>query len=163
MLLEFEGANSGGYWINPEHVVMVEAGTDPVLHLVSGQMVRVKGDGAEIARRLNGPEKQAPRLGIQVRCLFCDHHYGAEADGSGSYRPRECPKCGPRQLPNKPGQVYLCRHCGTGYAHGPVLPCPMCGRTQVVREKPTVQHPPCGLVTPDDLRTTVQMNQRSGQ
>ncbi len=109
MLLEFESAGSTEgerrmCWINPEYVICVGSGTDPIIYLQGNQGIGigVKGDGKVIAQRIQRAMADSPifkqqqesiRLGDHIHCVFCNEYYGIDL----SQPPKPCPKCGKLQ------------------------------------------------------------------
>ena len=54
MLIQFESAQTGNpCWVNPEYVAFVPSGPEPLILFNGGGSVLLKGDGTDVARRLN--------------------------------------------------------------------------------------------------------------
>ena len=108
---------------------MIEPGPDPVVHLHSNQLVRLRGDGADIARRI-----QRAMLEEKLQRL-------------------EPPRQPHQNAPRNPYEAQQCIHCGHSYASRPhahivcgaIPACPICGKTQMAWER--THHPGCAAAS----------------
>lgn len=101
MLIELTFADGRPCWLNPAEVAFVGPEQDPIIYLVSDRMIRLRGEAADIARRINTACSAPPAASGSVplpwisetACKWCGRRYGRQYSIVCGAMPR-CPHCG---------------------------------------------------------------------